>query len=283
LIPFYNDTLVPQGVWVPNNFDLLAELPQVQTINRILVGGSGWNFSSEVDNVAIRPPLYYTNAFSHPGNLLWSNIFVPGQYSYSFYPTNAQPYYDPNLGSNGITGSDTMVWQYDFPVQTNVAFAQTNGHVYWLSVSVNSQNYFGWKTAANRWNDDAVFGHVDNGWNPLRDWQELFAPLEPTRSLDLAFSLTTRGMIVTPPVITNVWVTNTVIGGVTREVLGMEWTYVNGAAYQVFSAPDLGRRNDGADITWTPCGPVLFPPNHFYCETNALPSQRFYRVMAIDP
>ena len=53
LIPFCNDTLVPQGAWVPNTFDLLVELPQVDTIDRIYVGGSGWDFEGQVDNVGI--------------------------------------------------------------------------------------------------------------------------------------------------------------------------------------------------------------------------------------
>ena len=55
LIPLYNDQLIPQpGMWVPNTFNLLNELPQVGTITRILVGGSGWNFESDVDNVSIQ-------------------------------------------------------------------------------------------------------------------------------------------------------------------------------------------------------------------------------------
>ena len=204
------------------------------------------------------------------------------RYSYNSYPTNYQPYYDPNLGSNGVFGSEMQVWQYDFPLQANAAFRQTNGTIYWLSVSVNSQDYFGWKTTANRWNDDAVFGHVDNNWIPLRDWQELFDP-SGTRSLELAFSLTTLGMIINPPVVTNVWATNQVTLTATNLVFGFSWTGQNGVLYQVFSTPDLGRRNDGADIVWTPCGPEVTWPVHWYWETNAMPSKRFYRIMAIDP
>jgi hypothetical protein len=53
LIPIFNDEQVTQGVWDANSFNLLAELPQVDTINRIYVGGSGWNFEGQVDNVEI--------------------------------------------------------------------------------------------------------------------------------------------------------------------------------------------------------------------------------------
>lgn len=54
LIPVYNDLLVPAGAWVPNTFDLFTELPQVQTLTSIEVGGAGWDFSSLIDNVSIQ-------------------------------------------------------------------------------------------------------------------------------------------------------------------------------------------------------------------------------------
>jgi hypothetical protein len=53
LIPFFNDEQVAQGVWDANSFNLLAELPQLDTITRIYVGGSGWDFEGQVDNVEI--------------------------------------------------------------------------------------------------------------------------------------------------------------------------------------------------------------------------------------
>ena len=63
LIGVFNDEQVTLGVWDVNSFNLLAELPQVDTINRIYVGGSGWDFEGQVDNVEIvctprvRPPM----------------------------------------------------------------------------------------------------------------------------------------------------------------------------------------------------------------------------------
>jgi len=59
LIPIFNDEQVTQGVWDANSFNLLAELPQLDTITRIYVGGSGWNFEGQVDNVEIvcTPPV----------------------------------------------------------------------------------------------------------------------------------------------------------------------------------------------------------------------------------
>jgi len=53
LIPIFNDKQVTSGVWDANSFNLFAELPQLHTINRIYVGGSGWSFEGQVDNVEI--------------------------------------------------------------------------------------------------------------------------------------------------------------------------------------------------------------------------------------
>ena len=53
LIGVFNDERVSSQAWDTNSFDLMAELPQVRTINRIMVGGSGWNYEGEVDNIQV--------------------------------------------------------------------------------------------------------------------------------------------------------------------------------------------------------------------------------------
>lgn len=53
LIGVFNDERVSSLAWDTNSFDLKAELPQAATINRIMVGGSGWNYEGDVDNVEI--------------------------------------------------------------------------------------------------------------------------------------------------------------------------------------------------------------------------------------
>jgi len=53
LIPVYNDMLVPQNVWVATTFSLFNELPQVKTIDRIRVGGSGWDYEGRADNLIL--------------------------------------------------------------------------------------------------------------------------------------------------------------------------------------------------------------------------------------
>jgi hypothetical protein len=45
--------LIPANTWVPNSFNLLTELSNPGTIDKIRVGGSGWNFEARADNVQI--------------------------------------------------------------------------------------------------------------------------------------------------------------------------------------------------------------------------------------
>ena len=47
------DEQVQMGQWTTTTFDLLAELPELETIDRVSVGGSGWNFESVFDNVQL--------------------------------------------------------------------------------------------------------------------------------------------------------------------------------------------------------------------------------------
>jgi hypothetical protein len=54
LIGTYNDMVVPQNQWVTTTFDLFNELPQLATVDRIRVGGSGWNFEGRADNLIIK-------------------------------------------------------------------------------------------------------------------------------------------------------------------------------------------------------------------------------------
>jgi len=51
LIGTYNDMVVPANVWMTTAFNLFNELPQVGTITRIRVGGSGWDYEGRADNI----------------------------------------------------------------------------------------------------------------------------------------------------------------------------------------------------------------------------------------
>ncbi len=62
---------IAPDVWVSNSFDLMAELTNPETIDKIRVGGSGWDFEGRADNVQIlvcEPPQidtceYYKNGY----------------------------------------------------------------------------------------------------------------------------------------------------------------------------------------------------------------------------
>jgi hypothetical protein len=158
---------------------------------------------------------------SHPGQLLWTNTFLPGQYKVRPWATAYEPFWDPDPAPQGIIlGPDFQIWQYNFYPPAANTFTQTGSVTapitYWLSMSVSNvqttgaPKFFGWKTSTNVVLDNSVFGHLDAAGNPVGDWQELLAPASPvSRSLDLSFVLTTSEVITNPlppPPITNKWV-----------------------------------------------------------------------------
>ncbi len=76
---------------------------------------------------------------------------------------------------------------------------QRRGEVYWLGVQkrhIEDELSFGWKTAVEQWEDDAVWGDIDPAGLPGMQppgqniqWNELVDP--PTgESLDLSFVIT---------------------------------------------------------------------------------------------
>jgi hypothetical protein len=155
---------------------------------------------------------------SQPGVLLWQQTFiqggaVPGHYKVVPKGWAPSPFWDPEPPpAGGIKGTDNILWQYNFYpdpanlfVQQGTAAAPTN---YWLSVTVGANSVaFGWRTSPAHYGDDAVFGHMNNtGTSALNDWQELFDPLVPTKSLNLAFALTTTPQTPPPPPPSAKWV-----------------------------------------------------------------------------
>lgn len=127
-----------------------------------------------------------TNPFSHPGDLLWDDDFLPGEFTTRLYGQGEQGWYDPNTGE--AQRPDHM-----FFYQANIEhilnpFVQQFGTIYWLDISVELEHpsaRIGWKTSRDHFNDDAVWGdYPDPQWNELRD------PLPPHESLDLAFVIT---------------------------------------------------------------------------------------------
>jgi hypothetical protein len=148
---------------------------------------------------------------SHPGVVLWSQTFLPGGALPGYYKVvpkgfTPSPFWNPDPPPAGnIEGNDSVVWLYNFYtvpgnefVQQGTAAAPTN---YWLSVTAGTNVVaFGWRTSAIHYGDNAVFGHLNStGMVPLGDWQELSSPQSPSRSLDLAFAITTTNQPPSPP------------------------------------------------------------------------------------
>jgi alpha-tubulin suppressor-like RCC1 family protein len=46
--------MLTAGEWTSRSFDLLAEIPDVKTIERIRVGGKGWSYQGSVDNISLQ-------------------------------------------------------------------------------------------------------------------------------------------------------------------------------------------------------------------------------------
>jgi hypothetical protein len=136
--------------------------------------------------------------YSHPGQLLWTSLFLPGQFTVNPNVITApEQFLDPNTGQ--ILGPDTQVYQYNFPNLIDAAgqyFQQTQGTIYWFEVQANVLNTlgtvpasFGWKTSNQPFNDDGVFADTAgfNGAN-ISFWRPLEFPVG--HSLDLSFVLT---------------------------------------------------------------------------------------------
>jgi hypothetical protein len=161
-------------------------------------------------------PSSTANAFSHPGTLLWTSTFSPGQFQVNpnVLPSQEQ-FFDPNVGQ--IIGQDNAIYQYNFNNLMDASgahFAQSQGNVYWFEVQANVLNIpgtvpatFGWKTAdpsilphtsvpAAQYSfmDDAVFADTAGfGGAPLAGWRDMHYPSGHPfagQSVDLSFVLT---------------------------------------------------------------------------------------------
>ena len=132
------------------------------------------------DNIPVGPG--NTNTFSTPGNLKWTETFVPGQYNQSFYTNGQELFMDPGPPMN--QGPDSQVWYFCF-YPTNQFVQQgtpTSTNVYWLMVYAQppvgaaGPTHYGWKTATSVRNDISVHapwpGGVpagNPGWVPTAD------------------------------------------------------------------------------------------------------------------
>jgi hypothetical protein len=139
-------------------------------------------------------PVDATNSFSHPGDLLWSQFFAPGQYSETPWASGSENFLDP--GPPNIIGPESNVWYYCFfptnPVIQTGSAASPNR--YWLAAYAQlpsgTGKQFGWKSTTGIHQDISVHAPwagvpppVNPGWVPTFDVTG--APL------DLAFVVST--------------------------------------------------------------------------------------------
>ncbi|MGA2244782.1 MAG: hypothetical protein ABSH48_07285 [Verrucomicrobiota bacterium] len=150
---------------------------------------------------------------SHPGVLLWTQAFGPGEYDLCPYATLPEPFDDPNYNPpippsiKPFGGSTNLYYLCFYAFATNT-FHQTGGPNsptnYWLSVSevpnptAGAPFYFGWKSSSISYNDAAVASlnapyPAPNAWMPLVDPQT-------GASLNFAFKINTATNTA-PPVV----------------------------------------------------------------------------------
>ncbi|HEV2329951.1 MAG TPA: hypothetical protein VGY56_14315 [Verrucomicrobiae bacterium] len=141
---------------------------------------------------------------SHPGGLLWTESFGPGQFSENPYSASQEQFISP--ASVNVIGSDSEAWLYCF-FPTN-PFTQTGSSsaptIYWLGAYAEGQNFgpqyneapqYGWKTTAIVQNDISVFSPWPGTMPPAgAPWTPNTTPPNGSagpQPIDLAFELTT--------------------------------------------------------------------------------------------
>ncbi len=138
-------------------------------------------------------------SYSRPGEVLWEKNFSTGQFAETLYASIAPQFewwWDPYRQDINPQG-DQNIWQYDVYIDPADAFIQEGTPddpvVYWLDIYVLTEGgVFGWKTASEHWNDDAVYGGPAGTAIP---WLELIYPKghpQAGKSIDMAFAITTQ-------------------------------------------------------------------------------------------
>lgn len=134
------------------------------------------------------------NLYSHPGELIWSRNYAPGEYQAFIYSAGTDEWWHDPLQNMWEYPGDSMVFEYDFYIPEQEAFRQTKGTIYWLGVKFDELEpggiQLGWKSSNTNWNDDACWLDESTG---LPTWQELFygdAHPRAGNSMDFAFAVT---------------------------------------------------------------------------------------------
>ena len=210
---------IDTGYDVWNNDDALADdfvCSNAGPITDIHIWGSWLNNQIGTNTLTfwlgiyddVQPNPLNNTPYSHPGNLLWSQWFAPGQYAETPFTFGTQEQFlDPNPPQ--VVGPDNNVYYYCFyPSNPFVQLGlPTAPRTYWLAAyaqppAAGTQDQYGWKTTFQVQNDISV--HVPwPGTPPVGGWTPTYAPLAGTPNglpLDLAFKLTTPTNNCTVPI-----------------------------------------------------------------------------------
>ncbi len=125
-------------------------------------------------------------AFSMPKDLLWTDVFGPGEFGFREYGDGPQGFYNPASGQY-LNPDHNLFYQINI-TRIEDPYVQIEGEIYWLSLEMDMATAAmpGWKTSIDHWEDDGVWRPRDAagvGWQPLID------PITG-ESLDLAFVIT---------------------------------------------------------------------------------------------
>jgi hypothetical protein len=189
------------GFDVRNNQYVLADdfvCTNTGPITDLHLWGSWLNDQPEVNTITFWLAIYSDvpvgqTTYSHPGNLLWSQVFPPGTYSETPAGFGVEQFFDP---SQGTFGFDSQLWYYCFNpsnpfTQTGTTASPTR---YWLmayeQLPAGTQQYAsGWKTTTNVQNDVSVIAAWPGGF-PLANWGTPLV-IPGVGPVDLAFKVTT--------------------------------------------------------------------------------------------
>ena len=146
--------------------------------------------------------------YSMPGMMLWNQYF--SNYDMIDMVPSPQGWYDP---SKEWFEFENHFNYYQYNIENiDDPFIQQNETVYWLCIHPNvvesiypDPPLWGWKTSQDHWNDNAVYWCE---YNPPYCWMELWEPPDFSTPIDLSFVITGYLEDITPPVISDVMLTN---------------------------------------------------------------------------
>ena len=131
--------------------------------------------------------------YSMPGDVLWELVTS----DFDVVSIDAAPawegWYDPSIPLV-LPGDHQQYFQYNVAIMDD-PWVQEEGTIYWLSITAQVEDdvntRWGWKSSEDHWNDDAVWSAPA----PV-NWVDLFEPDNPGQSLDLAFVIEYRPLLV---------------------------------------------------------------------------------------